>query len=298
MRVSATNRPSLRALALLVAGLFILASCQGTRSDQETKPSTNEPTLAVRVVSLSPAIEESLAAIGNERLLVGISDYSESTLHLPRVGTLFTPNYEALAKLQPTLIVATEIRGADLEALRPIAPTLMLPWLTASEIAASLERLGQLSGREANASKLAQEFRALPSEARAGSKRILLVFPTTGELLSEVWYLKKNSLHGAILHQAGARNAVDHAVDGAPRLSLEQLLVTDPDGLVILSSEDGLAMAVEMKARLAALKPLRAASRISLITSKNPLGVGPSVLSLVPRLRSELEKMDLAPQSR
>lgn len=297
MRVSATSRFLFRATTLGLA-LFALSCNLGPSSDAPEKPKAKELTQALRVVSLSPAIDESLTALGHDDLLVGISDYSESALKLPRVGTLFTPNYEALAKAEPTLIIATEIRGANLAALEPIASTLILPWLTTSEIAASLERLGQLTDSAVEARKLAQEFRSLPSEASAGARRILLVFPTTGALLSEVWYLKKNSLHGAILHQAGGKNAVDHAVEGAPRLSLEELLRTDPDGLIILTSQDMLGMALEMKGRLAALKPLRAAPKIAIVTSNNPLGVGPSVLSLIPRLRAELEKMDLAPHSR
>ena len=49
----------------------------------------------------------------------------------------------------------------------------------------------------------------------------------------QLWFIKRNSLHGQALHAAGARNAVDEDIDGAPAMPIEQLLKVDPDMVIV-----------------------------------------------------------------
>ena len=62
---------------------------------------------------------------------------------------------------------------------------------------------------------------------------VLTPDPTSGD----IWYVKSNSLHGAALHAAGARNAVPEPVDGAPSLSIEALIALNPERIILLSTE-------------------------------------------------------------
>ena len=99
------------------------------------------------------------------------------------------------------------------------------------------------------------------------------------------------SLHGSLLHAAGARNAVDEAVSGSPELPLERLIALDPDVIVVLSASP-LDAAAEARTRSAfdALTPLAAVrhGRVRVIAGPEVLRTGPSVLELVPRLAAEI----------
>src|SRR5512146_2715162 len=61
-----------------------------------------------RIVSLAPAVTETLFALGEGGAVVGVSqycDYPPAATHLPKVGTFLTPNVEAIAALRPDVLV-------------------------------------------------------------------------------------------------------------------------------------------------------------------------------------------------
>jgi ABC-type Fe3+-hydroxamate transport system substrate-binding protein len=86
-----------------------------------------------RVVALAPAVTETLFAIGAGGDVVAVSDYCDTpdeVQRLPRVGTSITPNYEAIARFAPTLIVSESNAATKSRELQALAPTRLLPWLT------------------------------------------------------------------------------------------------------------------------------------------------------------------------
>ncbi|HEY6079849.1 MAG TPA: helical backbone metal receptor, partial [Polyangiaceae bacterium] len=99
-----------------------------------------------RVVSLSPALTETTLALGAGEQLVGISDFCELPpgKTLPRLGSALTPNHEAIAALEPSLILCDASVGSKGHSLAALAPCEILPWLTLAEVVQSTRRLGQL----------------------------------------------------------------------------------------------------------------------------------------------------------
>jgi ABC-type hemin transport system substrate-binding protein len=277
---------------MMVLCLAAPFGCRSAERSRELAPSLNVPS---RVVSLAPAVDETIIALGKGSSLVGVSDYSRGSLNLPRVGSVLTPGFEGIARLRPTLIVATSVQGANEATLNRLAPTRLLPWLTPPEVADSIEALGEMLGVNGPARELAQRFRKLPLEPEAGRKRVLLLLPGSGGSSSEVWFLRKNSLHGALLHQAGAMNAVNQPISGAARLSFEELLRVNPDAIVILSSAAMLPLAEELQNHLARFSPLLAIRerRLCILSSEDPLGVGPEVLKLAPQLQVAFQGLGL-----
>ena len=75
-----------------------------------------------KVVSLSPSLTELLCAFGYENRLCGISDYCdfpESVLELERCGSAFSPDWEAISRLQPEYIItATPLQQEDFQQLQ------------------------------------------------------------------------------------------------------------------------------------------------------------------------------------
>jgi len=275
--------------ALLAAFAALGVGCQ------RGKPAASS---APRLVSLSPGLTDALFEIGAGPFVVGRSDYCDyppEVTRLPRAGTSLTPSYEAITRLEPTLIVSEAGASARQRELEAIGPTLLLPWLTLDEIVAGMRELGRRTGTETKADALATRLHdrlAVPAPSKG--PRVLLVIGYTPGKLEEIWFIRENSLHGAALHAAGARNAVQGTVNGLPRLSLERLLALDPDAVFVLTQRG--ATPGDYLASFRSLTPLRAAreGHLEVIEAPEAYVHGPRILALVDRLASAVAKLGTA----
>ena len=130
-----------------------------------------------RVVALDIAAIDTLDALGvaligrPSRLYLGF--LSERVAAAEPVGTLFEPDYEALASLAPDLIVAGGRSSGEVDGLAEIAPTLDMTIWGADVVAQSLARIrdyGRLFAREAEAARLAADIEAAIARARASAE--------------------------------------------------------------------------------------------------------------------------------
>ncbi len=294
--------PYATVLALLLVGTTIAVWLARTpREPPSTAPSTG-PASGGRIVSLFPPATETIFAIGAGAQLVGRSDYCRfppEARHLPQAGTSLRPNTEVLVRLRPSIVVTKRSVQNATQELAAVAPLELLPWLTLPEIAASIRRLGRVTGRQQAADALADKLvtRLDVPEPREGPRVLLAMGQAPGNF-SEVWFLRKNSIHGAALHAAGGRNAVDRDVTGTPNLSLERVVHLDPDIVIVLSPDDELSG----EARAQLLKDWGSLSTMQAVTH-NRIRVhqgawlfssGPLVLELVDLLKRDLR--ELAPK--
>lgn len=283
--MSATRR---RLLVGLAAALALGAACTGPSAT----PSPQTPS-SPRLVSLTPAITETVARLGALDTLVARSQWCTlppEVTALPAVGSGLTPELERIVALRPTGILLDASLASRTDDLRGLAPVHVLPWLTAPEIAASLRTLGPLVGRPDAAEALAARFDALP-DAPPPEAPVVLLTLTTDPADGQVWYIKRNSVHGTLLHAAGARNAVDRDEDGAPTLSLEALVALDPPTIVVLSAQP-----VDEAARqrilgqwrgMEALQAVRN-GRVAVLGGPEVLSTGPSALDQIQPLHDAI----------
>lgn len=276
-------------MAILLAVLTLAFTTHWLLRGQRTATSTFANGQHSGVISLSPAVTDTIVRLGGDEQLVGVSDYCEVTRDLPRVGTALSPNYETIAELKPSLLVGTNMSQDAVQKLRALAPTHTLPWLTLPEVTSSIVELGKLIEKEEKAQHLARQFEeVLSTTPPERGPRILLVMNYGDSGSQEVWFVRKNSLHGALLHAAGARNAVDREVTGLPKLSVEELLRVNPDGIIVLRGENADPTATaRIQKRLSKLEPLTAVQkeRIEIVSDEDILHMGPTVLQHVEVLR-------------
>lgn len=251
------------------------------------------PAAESRIVSLAPGITDTLFALGAGAQLVARSDYCDypaEVSRLPKAGTNLTPNYELITRLAPSLIVGEDNAGARKRELEALGPTLLLPWLSLDEIVKGTRELGARTERKAEGDALADRMQRILGVKPPNGPRVLFVIGYQPGKLDEIWFIRENSLHGAALHAAGARNAVAHAVPGLPRLSPEQLVEVDPDAILVLT-EPGKAQPESLKS-WQQLKPLRAIQhqKIELIEAPEAYVQGPRILSLVDRLAPAVKR--------
>jgi ABC-type Fe3+-hydroxamate transport system substrate-binding protein len=283
----------LTAAVLSAAAAWLLA--QGVARTSELASSGAPPR---RVVSLSPAITETLFAIGAWERVVGVSDHCSwpaAAAELPRLGSAITPQYERIARLKPDLVLSQYAASSNQHDLGGIATAHLLPWLELSEIASSIQRIGSLVGAEARAGELAHRLLTRLSRSPAGTApRVLLVLAYGSADLSEVWFVRDNSLHGAALRAAGGRNAVSESVAGLPRMSLERVLEIDPDLIVLLTgraeSDADRARVLKQWSRLSTLRAV-GTGKIGAIGGQAALSSGPRILDFTDQLEREIDRL-------
>jgi iron complex transport system substrate-binding protein len=280
---------------VIVVALFLLFSC---RSEEMPAPSGAASAAApkkARIVSLSPALTETLFAIGAGPDVVGVSNYCKlppEVQKLPKTGTSISPSYEAIARLSPTLIVTEAAVNTKNQQLARLSKVAGLPWLTVEQIATGVTELGKLTSCEAEAQKLASRFNTeLKSEPPPDAPQVLLVLGYRPGPLSEVWYIRKNSLHGAALHAAGAKNAIDKPISGQPRLSLESLIALDPEHVIVLSEAADVGGNIQRAwSELTALRAVKN-GRVRVLAAPEAFANGPRIFLLVKRLEAELSRL-------
>ncbi|MGH8011975.1 MAG: helical backbone metal receptor, partial [Candidatus Binataceae bacterium] len=86
---------------------------------------------SLRIVSLDPAVTETIFALGAGKELVGVSqytDYPPQAVKLPKVGTFLTPNIEAIVALRPTLIIGPAMSAdqREIHALRAMGYAILM----------------------------------------------------------------------------------------------------------------------------------------------------------------------------
>lgn len=249
-------------------------------------------------VSLTPALTETVFALGAQQALIGRSTYCSlppAARRLPTAGTSLTPDLEALASLGPDGVILEAAAASQIDRIERIARVVAIPWLTLPEVVAGVAQLGQLFDAADAAHTLSESLqRGLSEAAPADGPRALLALAGDDLGRGPVWFIKRNSLHGAAAHGAGLRNAVEGDVEGLPQLPLEELVALDPELILILSAEP-----VDEAARhrlihaFDALTPLSAPSRgrVGLLAGPEVLSVGPSILSLPARLAAEAARL-------
>jgi iron complex transport system substrate-binding protein len=297
---SPSRSPVRRRLAVLFGLILLGGGIWGglLLSQNAAFPGKPPPALPRRIVSLSPGVTETVEALGADARLVGVSDYCEpkNNQGLRRAGTALTPNYEIIAELAPDVILTSEVKGAQLGPLQKLAKTEQLPWLSLHEWMDSILRLGRILGQEGAAEELRQKISAtLEVSPPPDAPRVLLALDYGDTGSDETWFIRENSIHGAVLRAAGAKNAVTGEVLGHPQLSPERLLEIDPDAIVVLTSRPSRTSA-QVRAYFSKWTPLRAVKngRISAISVPGALTVGPSVLGLVPLIRKEIASLPRA----
>jgi len=251
----------------------------------------------IRIVSLSPAITETLHAIGAGDRLVGRSDYCDyppEVLDLPPMGTTLQPVPEAIARISPDHIFMEGTKGVPPSSVRAIASTTVLPWLSLSDVTKSIRRLGELTDTVDNADALAMKLAGkldVPA-AKIGPRLLLVLGMPRG---NSIWYVQKNSLHGRAVHTIGWRNAVDGAIEGPPAMSFERLMEIDPELIVVMIARDQVTD-IERQAHVDVFErfPMLTAvktGRVGTIVGSRHFRPGPRILEFIEVLRTEVSRL-------
>ncbi|MEN6307572.1 MAG: ABC transporter substrate-binding protein, partial [Anaerohalosphaeraceae bacterium] len=97
-------------IAVVVFGVYSLwGYLVGRPAGHERQAVQSADAESLRIVSLAPNLTEILYAMGLDKEIVAVtsdSNFPEQTQSLPKVGTFWQPDMEAIVAAQPTLVVA------------------------------------------------------------------------------------------------------------------------------------------------------------------------------------------------
>jgi len=237
-RKSASFR--LRAFAAAVAALFALAAPATAAVEQDV------PVPPQRAVVFDPASLDTLDALGvdvagvpGSHLPPYLARYGDAR-HI-KVGTLFEPDYEAVAALAPDVILIGPRMAAKRRDLAALAPTLDL----------SIDDRHFLAGAQQNIDRLGRLFdkaeaaAALKARLAAATDRVKALAPEAGTVLivmvngGKLTAYGPGSRFGWIHDDLGIRPAVPgvEATTHGEVISFELILKTDPDWLFVLDRD-------------------------------------------------------------
>lgn len=200
------------------------------------KVTLNQP--AKRIVALAPHIVENLYSAGAGDALVGVVSYSnfpQEAKKIPEVGSYNAFSLEHVLTLEPDLVVMWG-SGNGMQTLSKLEglniPVYVSELRKLSDVPQSIRNLSQLAGTasvgEVEASRIEKEFESL--QHRYGGKRSLSVF-------YQIWNDPLQTVNGEhliseIIALCGGYNVFGDASTLAPRISLESVLLRDPDAIV------------------------------------------------------------------
>ena len=193
---------------------------------------------AQRVISLSPHITELVYAAGAGEQLVAVvefSDYPAQAKQLPRVGSGFQLDLEAIVALQPDLIIAWHSGNgrAQLAQLEKLGFRLYYSEPeTLQQISKNLHDLGRLLGTESIASAQAEKFSTAIQELQQRYQS-----QSTVSVFYQVWNRPLFTVNGQhlishLIELCGGRNVFAELSALSPQIDLEAVLEKNPQVII------------------------------------------------------------------
>ena len=204
-----------------------------------------------RIVSLSPSNTELLFAVGAGAQVVGcddFSDYPTEAQNLPKIGgSMGDYNLEEITRLEPDLVLAAEINPPELvETLSNLGITVYYLANPASinELFENINTIAALTGHSQEAEKLVASLKAEVEKIRSAvdttSSKPVVFYELDGSDPARPWTAGPGSFHDTLISQAGGVNAGSSLTSSWAQINQEDLLVQDPDIIILGDSMWGM----------------------------------------------------------
>jgi iron complex transport system substrate-binding protein len=202
-------------------------------------------TRPARIVSLSPTSTEDLYAVGAGKQVVAVDADSNYPRGVPKTSLSgLTPNIEAIARYNPSLVVAWENTGGLVSGLAKLGiPVLLEPAVSTLDGAyAQIEQIGQATGHAAQAqsvvASMKRQIAADVKKAGAGHKGLTYYW----ELSANPYYsVASSTFIGQIVGLFGLKDIADaahKASDGGyPELSEEYIVTARPQIIFLADNQ-------------------------------------------------------------
>jgi vitamin B12 transport system substrate-binding protein len=222
-----------RFVGLLLFGLIGLYANQS-----QAKIDSDDTLQKLRIIALAPHIVESLYAIGAGDQIIGTTahaDYPKSAEDILRVGNYARLQIEKIIQLKPDVIIAWKTGNPTDDLARMEKYQLKVVYSdpqTLDDVAKELTMLGKITGREAAANLIAEQYLAKLQKIKQTYANLSKV-----SVFYELWSRPLRTVANKAWPQqqielCGATNPFSNAKDDYPSIGLEQVLVTLPQVVI------------------------------------------------------------------
>jgi iron complex transport system substrate-binding protein len=192
-----------------------------------------------RLVCTAPSVTEILFALGLGDRVVGVSaycNYPPEALRKEKIGGYINPSLEKILELRPDLVMG--IADGDLKAFMNKISGLGIPVYvsnprTVADVLSSIRKIGEVTGATEAALRLTASMGRRIEEVRRRVEKQprprVLHLMSYDPLISS----SKGSFVDDLLQAAGGTNVAAHARGRHPRLSLEEVIVRDPEVILV-----------------------------------------------------------------
>jgi iron complex transport system substrate-binding protein len=298
-------------LVVLLAASFLFSACapQVQTADPEPQQTAGDPIVLIdglsrtveldgpaqRIVSLAPSNIEILFALGAGDQVVGrdeFTNYPSEALSLPSVGGSFMQyNKEVIVDLQPDLVLAAEINSPEnVQSLEELGLTVYY-LSNPTDLEGMYENLrivGKLTGKEAEAERLAaslaERATALLAKVSQVSERPVVFYELDATDPNAPYTAGPGTFIDLLINLAGGQNAAGDISSPWVQLSVEELLVINPD--VILLGDYAYGVTIESVQQRAGWNEIEAVKNDRIYPFDDDLASRPG-----PRLVDGLEEL-------
>ena len=240
------------AVGALCVGGFAVTMLLNGRGSPDAGASSNKigsggiaPGSYSRIVSLAPSITELLFALGLGGNVVGRTeycDYPPEAKSIPAVGGYLDPNYEAIVKLKPDLVLLLEEHQEARKNLTACKlQVFSVDHRTIIGIMDSIDTIGTLCGRGQQAIKIMSDIQARTGAIRKKTeplprRRVMVSIGRSVGVGSpkDVCIAGKEGFYDAMIDIAGGQNVYQGSAVKFPIVSGEGIVKMNPEVIIDL----------------------------------------------------------------
>lgn len=234
--------PLLLFIAILSAVIWLLPQAEHSKT---AAPSGSD---YQRIISLSPAITETVFALDLGSKLVAVTDYCDyppAAQALPRVGGYTDTSVEAIMAQQPDLVIMLQGQKKLRQQLGQLGITThTIDTGSLLDIEATIASIGQLTGRQQQADQLLEEIHRQIRQVTdkvAGQKPvnalISIAHYVNSQQLETVYIAGQQDFYNDLLNLAGGRNVYKDRLIHVPSVTREGIIRMNPDVIIDIFPE-------------------------------------------------------------
>jgi ABC-type Fe3+-hydroxamate transport system substrate-binding protein len=228
-------------LLLLLCGTHHLHASRALVDDAGRKVVV--PDRARRIICLAPSVSDDVFSIGAGSQVVAVDELTRQPVEAtkkPNIGSPATPSLENILALHPDLVIGTVgiNRPETVRLLEQRGITMyMVSTVGLAGIYSSLEKIGEATGRQANAAALIRKLHLREAALRQQSARRAVVRVFVPLWYDPIFTIGKGAFMTDLLSIVGLRSVTDDVAQEWPTVSLEAVIARNPDALLLLGDD-------------------------------------------------------------
>ena len=195
-----------------------------------------------RIVSHVPAITETLFALDLGKSVVGVSDYCDyppEAESKDKIGDYYNPSIEKIVALNPDLVL-TDGHSQNITQLDSLGINyIVLQPKDIDGILEDIELLGKVTDTEKKAERLTKDMKERISNVTAqvrDTHQVSVFYLLDATDLNNPWTAGPGSFVDSLITMAGGENIAGQAPSSWVQFSIEQVVASDPEVIMIDAS--------------------------------------------------------------